>query len=154
MNLDKNYRNRNSYILSDSQAAIKALGKHQITSKLVWNCHQSLIQLAEHNRVQLIWVSGHEGIDGNETVDQLARTGSEHPFIGPEPACRISIGAAKNAVRNWTNRNHKKYWESTTGLKQAKGYVRTLCQKNEGSVETKQRPTKMSGRITHWTLPP
>jgi hypothetical protein len=33
-------------------------------------------------------------------------------------------------------------------------YIRTLCQKNEGSVETKQRPAKMGGRITYWTLPP
>jgi ribonuclease HI len=66
--------------------------------KLVWNCHQLFIQLAEHNRVQLIWVSGHEGIDGNETADQLARTGSEHPFIGPETACGISVGVAKRAV--------------------------------------------------------
>jgi ribonuclease HI len=69
------------------------------TSKLVWDCHQSLIQLAEHNRVQLIWVPGHEGIVSNETADQLARTGYEHSFIGPEPACGISIGAAKKAVR-------------------------------------------------------
>jgi hypothetical protein len=38
------------YILSDSQAAIKALGKHPITLKLVWDCHQSLIQLASHNK--------------------------------------------------------------------------------------------------------
>jgi ribonuclease HI len=106
-NLDRNYRNRNIYILSDSQAAIKALSKHQITSKLVWNCHQSLIQLAEHNRVQLIWVPGHEGIDGNETADQLTRTESENPFIGPELACSISIGAAMKAVRDWTDRNHK-----------------------------------------------
>jgi hypothetical protein len=57
-NLDRNYRNRNIYILTDSQAAIKALGNHQINSKLVWDCHQSLIQLARHNRVQLIWVPG------------------------------------------------------------------------------------------------
>jgi ribonuclease HI len=64
-NIDGGYRNRNNYILSDSQAAIKALGKCQITSKLVWECHQSLIQLARHNRVQLIWVPGHEGIAGN-----------------------------------------------------------------------------------------
>jgi hypothetical protein len=63
-------------------------------------------------------VSGHEGIVGNETADQLARIGSAHPFTGLEPACGISIGVAKKAVKDWTNRNHKKYWESTTGLKQ------------------------------------
>jgi ribonuclease HI len=46
-------------------------------------------------------VPGHEGIVGNETADLLART-------GPEPACGITIGVAKKAVRDWTNRNHKK----------------------------------------------
>jgi ribonuclease HI len=94
-NLDRNYRNRNIYILSDSQAALKALVKHQINSKLVWNCHQTLIKLAKHNMVQLIWVPGHEGIAGNETADQLAKTGAEHPFIGPHPACGISMGVAR-----------------------------------------------------------
>jgi hypothetical protein len=29
-----------------------------------------------------------------------------------------------------------------------------LCQKNAESVEIKQRPIKMRGRITYWTLPP
>jgi ribonuclease HI len=103
------------------QAAIRALGKHQITSKLVWDCRQFLIQLARHNRVQLIWVPGHGGTAGNEMADLLARTGSEHPFIGPEPACGISVGVAKKAIRDWMNRNHIKQWESKTGLKQAKG---------------------------------
>jgi hypothetical protein len=42
---------------------------------------------------------GHEGIVGNETTDQLERTESEHLFIGPEPACGISVGVAKKAVR-------------------------------------------------------
>jgi ribonuclease HI len=76
-NLDRNYINRNITILSGCQAAIKTLGKNQITSKLVWDCHQSLTQLARHDRVQLIWVPGYEFIVGNETADQ---------FIGPEPA--------------------------------------------------------------------
>jgi hypothetical protein len=122
-NLGRNCKNRDIYILSDSQAAIEALGKHQITSKLVWDCHQSLTQLAEHNRVQLIWVPGHEGIVGNKLADQLARTGSEHPFTGPEPACSISAGAAKKAIRDWMDRNHKKHWEAIIGLKQAKGFI-------------------------------
>jgi hypothetical protein len=61
-------------------------------------------------------VSGHGGIVGKETTDQLARTGSEHPFIGPEPACGM-------AVRDWMNRNHKKHCGSTTGLKKAKRLI-------------------------------
>jgi hypothetical protein len=60
---------------------------------------------------------------GNETADRLTRTGSEHPFIGPEPVCGISVRVAKKAVRDWTDRNYKKYWGSTTGLKQAKGFL-------------------------------
>jgi ribonuclease HI len=94
-------------ILSASQAAIKAIGKYQITSKLIWDYHHSLIQLAEYNKVQLICVPGHEGIAGKETADQLARTGSEHPFIGPEPTCIISIGVTKKAIKDWANRNHQ-----------------------------------------------
>jgi ribonuclease HI len=81
-NLDKNYRNRNICILSDSQATIKALHNHQITSKLVWDCHQSLTRLAKHNRVQLIWVM--KGIDVNKMADHLAKLGSKQPFMGSE----------------------------------------------------------------------
>jgi hypothetical protein len=51
-------------------------------------------------------------------------------IIGPEPACGISVGIAKRAVRDWTNRDHKNYWESLTGLKQAKGFLQGPCQEN------------------------
>jgi hypothetical protein len=46
-NIDRGCRNRNIYILSDSQAAINALDNYQINSKLVWP-YQFLAQLAEH----------------------------------------------------------------------------------------------------------
>jgi hypothetical protein len=39
------------YILSDIQAAIKNLDSFHINSILVWDCHQSLVKLAEHNRI-------------------------------------------------------------------------------------------------------
>jgi hypothetical protein len=65
----------------------------------------------------------HEGIAGNETARHLARTGSELPFTEPEPACGISFGVAKRAVKDWMNKKHIKQWESLTGLKQAKELI-------------------------------
>ncbi|PNF22726.1 hypothetical protein B7P43_G07139 [Cryptotermes secundus] len=114
----RSYKNRHH-----RQAALKALDKHQINLKLVWNGHVTLMELAKHNRVQLIWVPGHEGIAGNEIADRLAKIGAQHPFTGPEPACGISIGVATKAIRDWTNMNHKKCWRSLTGLRQAKGLI-------------------------------
>jgi ribonuclease HI len=67
-----------------------------------------------------MWVPGHEGIGGNETADHLVKTGSQHPFTGPEPACGNSFGVDKRAVKDWMNKNHIKQWKSIMGLKQAK----------------------------------
>jgi ribonuclease HI len=94
-NIQKGYTGRNIYILSDSQAAIKTPDSFQINSKVVWDCHQSLVKLAEHNRIQLVWVLGHMGIDGNEIADKFARQRSSHPLIGPEPALGISAKVAR-----------------------------------------------------------
>jgi hypothetical protein len=119
----------------ECQAVIKALGKYHITSKLVWDYHQSLIQLAKHNRVQLIRVPGYEGTVGKETADQLARTGSEHPLTGPETACGISIGVAKKAITDWTKKKKMGIsdWNHTgIGI-----YTRAICLNNEGSVGIK-----------------
>jgi hypothetical protein len=53
------------------------------------------MKLAEHNRVQLIKVPDHRGIEGYEAANQLVLLGSECPFTGPEPACDISAGIAR-----------------------------------------------------------
>jgi ribonuclease HI len=76
-NLDRDYKNRNTNILLDCHAAIKALDNYQISSKLVSDSHQSLMKLAKHNKVQLIWVLGHEGIEANKMANQLEKLGLE-----------------------------------------------------------------------------
>jgi hypothetical protein len=42
------------------------------------------VKLAEDNRIKLVWVPEHMGIDGNKTADQLAGQDSSHPLIGPK----------------------------------------------------------------------
>jgi ribonuclease HI len=108
-NTKKGYTNRNNCILSNSQAAIKALDSFQINYKFVWGCHQSLVKLAEHNRIQLVWVLGHMGTDGNKIADQLARQRSSHPLTGPEPAFGISVKVAREVITDWTSRKHEEH---------------------------------------------
>jgi hypothetical protein len=98
-------------------------------------------------------VPGHEGVVGNETADQLARTGSEHAFI------RISLRHL-----NWSCQESSKGLEEQkshetlgiSNLTQAgKGtYTTALCQKNKGSVKIKHRPVKMGGKTIYKTLSP
>jgi hypothetical protein len=52
---------QNIYIPSNSQV-IRGLDNFQINCKLVWDCHQSLVKLSEHNRIQMVWVPGHMGL--------------------------------------------------------------------------------------------
>jgi hypothetical protein len=100
-------------------------------------------------------VSDNEGTVGNATADQLARTGSEHPFTGPEPACGNLNRVAKKAVRDWRNRNHRKTFGIRNWTQTGNGiYTRALCQKNEGSNKIKHRPVKMGGKTIYKTLSP
>jgi hypothetical protein len=122
----------------------EALENYYINSKLVWDCDQSLAILVKHNRVQMIWVLGHSGTEGNEIANQLERVGSESPSVGLGPASNISAGVAMKAGRKWTHRDHKKYWGSLTGLTHA---TRIHCQKKQGINETKQKPVMVGDRM-------
>jgi hypothetical protein len=82
-NLDSDYRNRNIYILS-----VKIQLK-QLTITTATKVGLELPSIPRttglNKTVQLIRVPGHEGSVGNETAYQLAKLGTEYPFIGPKP---------------------------------------------------------------------
>jgi hypothetical protein len=154
--LDKDYINRNIYILSEIQAAIKALDNYQINSKLVWDCHQSLAKLAEHNRVQLTREQGCRGIEGNKTADQLAILGFEWPFIGSEPASMQHFSKDfKEGCQGLDKKGPPKILGVLKKAQTCKAFsTRTLCQKNQGTVKTKQKLVTMGDRTTYRTLSP
>jgi ribonuclease HI len=62
------------------------------------------VKLAKHNRIQLVWVPGSMGIDGNGIADQLARKGPSHPLIGPETVLGISEKFAKGVSSGWKHK--------------------------------------------------
>jgi ribonuclease HI len=118
--LEEGIQNKSIAICSDSQAAIQALTSVTTKSSLVGECWASLDGLARKNEVELIWVPGHTGVPGNEEADQLAKQGSETPFMAPEPAIGISPQQAKTALDQWLiGRQHFAWW-TTPGCRQAK----------------------------------
>jgi len=138
-NIENGYTGKNIYILSNSQAAIKTLDSFQINSKLVWDCHQLLVKLAEHDRIQLVWVLGHVAIDGNEIADELAIQGSSHPLIGPEPVLGISAKVAREVIRGWTSRKCEEHWQSACGHWQADDFLRKPSETRAGELFNQNR---------------
>lgn len=51
------------------------------------------------NTVQVMWLPGHTGVEGNEKADGLAKASASTPFIGPEPAFGISKQSIRTAVK-------------------------------------------------------
>lgn len=58
-------------------SAIQALGTSEITCHLVLNTARLLNKLSRKlgNKVMISWVRGHDGVDGNERADLLAKEG-------------------------------------------------------------------------------
>jgi RNase H len=89
------------YIMSDSQAALRALESYSFTSKLVADCLDNLKRLTTKCKLTLMWVPGHTGVEGNEEADQLANKGSESHFIGHKPFFGYSSIKYKTDLNEW-----------------------------------------------------
>jgi hypothetical protein len=74
--------------------------------------------------VGLFWVPRHSGIRGNEIADELAREGSAHHFVGPEPAVGVSRQCIRSKIQCWMNRQHLVQWRGLVGtMRQAQGLI-------------------------------
>jgi ribonuclease HI len=93
-------------ILSDSLAAILALTSPYITSRTVLRTLHALTKLTQTGAtVQIRWIRGHNGSQGNETADLLANLGAASMANGPEPFVPFSQATIKAVARedlHWT----------------------------------------------------
>lgn len=134
-------------ILSDSQAAIRALTNIESNSYLVRECLATINKLTVHNKLQICWVPGHTGVDGNEEADELARNGASTDYIGPEPVCGLNWSASRAAIGEWKRFQHKRYWNGLNGLRQSKNLI-DITKPVDVSCIKKQELRKVVGYLT------
>ena len=115
--------NKHIEIYVDNQAAIQALGKYEITSKIILECKQLLNCLARNNKVRLNWIPGHSGHRGNSIADNLAKLGVKQKTSGPEPIIPISIATRKDELKIWAKKEHQTYWRNLTTCRQSKNMM-------------------------------
>lgn len=122
--ITRDVKHRHIVILSDSQAALRALDSWKITSKLVFGCMEKLVTLGKNNRINLVWIPGHSGHTGNEIADKLAVKGSAGRPIGPEPCCGLPKCVIKQSIRELARRWHLDYWTELPGLVTSKANIK------------------------------
>jgi ribonuclease HI len=120
----RSYEDKTIVIYSDSQAAIRALSSCKISSKLVRDCVIALEEVGASNKLTIAWVPGHEGHEGNEEADKLAKEGAGRTMVGPEPYCGIPSCQVRSSIRSWIVRESQDWWMRTPGQRQAKVFIK------------------------------
>jgi hypothetical protein len=113
---------RRIYICSDSRAALAALPKTTTESSLVWECMQVLEKLSKFNNIALTWITGHQGIPGNEEADRLAKEGAIE--VPPNQFAAIPFSVGKNILKKQLEQRHRARWTACTGCQQSKVLMR------------------------------
>jgi len=107
------------YILSDSQAALRALDSYTANSATIFESRKSLHEMATHLSINLIWVPGHRNIEGNCIAEQVARQWTNADILRdkdtvgmmPKATCKLSnnrwntTSTCNNFRLTWPNYN-------------------------------------------------
>lgn len=151
--LEKRYRNLHIYVCSDSQAALRALHIVAVNSGLARDCVELLSLIARDNRVKLLWVPGHSGIQGNEKANLLAECGAARQ----ESVDTLHLGASPELVRReadrWMEEWFADHWTRGPGMRHTRALLAGPAEKLGITLTTLDRGQLrvITGLVTgHW----
>jgi ribonuclease HI len=115
--------NKQIYICTDSQSAIKVLSSHQATSLVVAECVNKLYTLAQENRVTVLWTPGHCSIKGNMIAGKLAKEGTKKELATPRPCLPVAYSVIKSKVKAWISKQTEMHWRLASGMNVSKTLI-------------------------------
>lgn len=118
---------RNIVILLDSQAAIQAIGKSVVHSKMIKTCLNALNNLGARNDIILGWIPGHSSLDGNEIADNLANKGGAK--LGVDLRTPLSEIHRENEIKEKEEEIVNKLWRESESLRHSKMMMKGVDQK-------------------------
>ena len=134
-----NIKNRKIRIFSDSQAVLKSLINNKTTSKTIQECITTLKKASQHNQIELIWIPGHEGFEGNEKADKLARMGTAKGLDTDIINCDIALNVVKTKIKEWVIKQGNKNWKKPIGARHSKEILKNYSEQLSRQILNLQR---------------
>jgi ribonuclease HI len=107
-------------ILSDSQAALKALTSWEVSSGTVKTCIDDLNTLAEKRPVTLKWIKAHANHPGNELADEMAKEGANTLSVSAEPRFPLSKATTSGIIGDVVTKQWNEQWRKRKDYRQTK----------------------------------
>jgi len=113
---------------------------HKVTSRTIQECVDKLKAASQGNEVELIWIPGHEGFEGNEKADELAKQGAANTEDENKIKCKISINSVRAKVKQWLINQTNKNFNKTFGARHSKAILEKLSEKRTNQIISLKRP--------------
>ncbi|XP_043062852.1 uncharacterized protein LOC122319533 [Drosophila yakuba] len=109
--IDRQHEAVNLFV--DSQAAIRSMQSSAVSSKSVLASREALDILTTTTSKRIYWVPSHQGIDGNETADELAKEGVGLANKGSEKV-PVFLRTLQSELERRTDTQAKSRWRRTS----------------------------------------
>ncbi|XP_011300793.1 uncharacterized protein [Fopius arisanus] len=153
--LDGEDRGKKIYICSDSKRALRALLRHESSSRLVNECTELVERVSVNSQLDVDRIPDHAGILGNVRADELAKKGCLKTAPTREDLVGMHVDMVKDMIRKRAERGILEKWRSEKGAKHTRTLLREPTKKLAGTLVGQNRIKLRSlvGLITgHWPL--